>query len=226
VDENLNTGLEASNSNLEISELKLHAQTNGTNGTYSNGEAEKRVLTNGTESYTNAKQVRSNSLSSKPEWVRLNVGGKEFVSTKTTLCKNAQSFFYKLCQDDPSIGLTTDKDENGAFLIDRDPRYFAPILNYLRHGKLVIESNLQEEGVLEEAEFYNIQDLIHLVKERIKERNEQRRSQVIAMESTRFLCSWISVNCCKTTKAFNKILLCTDICTQKTQRFEFGFSIF
>ena len=48
-------------------------------------------------------------MKDQTEWVRLNIGGKQFVTTKTTLCKNAQSFFYKLCQDDPSIGLTTYK---------------------------------------------------------------------------------------------------------------------
>lgn len=49
------------------------------------------------------------STINKTEWVRLNIGGRYFVSTKTTLCKYSNSFFYKLLQDDPSITLTTDK---------------------------------------------------------------------------------------------------------------------
>lgn len=57
----------------------------------------------------NSSNNNNNSNSNKAEWVRLNIGGKLFVSTKTTLCKNPNSFFFKLLQDDPSIGLTTDK---------------------------------------------------------------------------------------------------------------------
>lgn len=56
-------------------------------------------------------------------------------------------------------------------MIDRDPKYFAPVLNYLRHGKLVLDG-VSEEGVLEEAEFYNVTQMIALLKECISHRDQ------------------------------------------------------
>ncbi|XP_029640702.1 BTB/POZ domain-containing protein KCTD5 [Octopus sinensis] len=125
-----------------------------------------------------AKDCSSNTSKQQParcrknEWVKLNVGGTIFMTTRTTLCRDQKSFLYRLIQDEPD--LNSDKDDIGAFLIDRDPTYFGPILNYLRHGKLVINKDLAEEGVLEEAEFYNITPLIKLVKEKITERNAKQ----------------------------------------------------
>ncbi|XP_076856493.1 BTB/POZ domain-containing protein KCTD5 isoform X4 [Brachyhypopomus gauderio] len=108
------------------------------------------------------------------KWIRLNVGGTVFLTTRQTLLKEQTSFLYRLCQQQD---LHSDTDESGAYVIDRDPTYFGPILNYLRHGKLVYNKELAEEGVLEEAEFYNITPLIKLIKERILER-DSKASQV------------------------------------------------
>ncbi|XP_026277444.1 BTB/POZ domain-containing protein KCTD5 [Frankliniella occidentalis] len=114
------------------------------------------------------------------QWVRLNVGGTHFLTTKTTLSGDPNSFLYRLCQDSELI---SDRDETGAYLIDRDPTYFSPILNYLRHGKLIINKDLTEEGVLEEAEFYNITKLIQLVSERINNREKRAADRLSQMQN-------------------------------------------
>jgi len=101
-------------------------------------------------------------------WVKLNVGGKIFLTTKQTLTKEPDSFLSRLVLEDPD--LPTDKDEDGAYMIDRDPRYFSPILNYLRHGKLILDEFLSMEGVLAEAEFYNLKKLVQKITDKIKDR--------------------------------------------------------
>ncbi|XP_016078627.1 PREDICTED: BTB/POZ domain-containing protein KCTD17, partial [Miniopterus natalensis] len=95
-------------------------------------------------------------------------GGTVFLTTRQTLCREQKSFLSRLCQGEE---LQSDRDETGAYLIDRDPTYFGPILNFLRHGKLVLDKDMAEEGVLEEAEFYNIGPLIRIIKDRMEERD-------------------------------------------------------
>ena len=41
------------------------------------------------------------------KWVKLNVGGKLFLTTRTTLCRDSESFLYRLCQED--LNLNSDK---------------------------------------------------------------------------------------------------------------------
>ena len=45
----------------------------------------------------------NNKTTRKDEWVKLNVGGTLFMTTRTTLCRDPKSFLYRLCQEDPDL---------------------------------------------------------------------------------------------------------------------------
>ena len=50
--------------------------------------------------------------------------------------------------------LPSRRDKNGAYLIDRSPTYFEPLLNFLRHGQLIIDTNINPAGYYLQS-FYN-----------------------------------------------------------------------
>ncbi|CRL08188.1 CLUMA_CG020834, isoform A [Clunio marinus] len=93
-------------------------------------------------------------------WVKLNIGGVIYQTTKTTLMKDENSMLAKMFSQDSEFMSPGKLDDNGCYLIDRNGRYFEAILNYLRTGELIYESNLNINGLLEEAKFFNIQEMI------------------------------------------------------------------
>lgn len=101
------------------------------------------------------------------KWISLNVGGTLFQTNRSTLTKGTpqNSPLHRISTNSTNIDF--DRDDKGAYLIDRDPSYFQPILNYLRHGQLILNNNISEEGVLLEAQFFNIPDLVNKIKEKI-----------------------------------------------------------
>ena len=63
------------------------------------------------------------------EIIKLNVGGKVFTTMKSTL-KNSPWFVIFF-----SGKFKTEKINGGEYFIDRDPKIFHAVLNYLRNGK-------------------------------------------------------------------------------------------
>ena len=43
-------------------------------------------------------------------------------------------------------GWSSATDSTGAYLIDRSPDYFEPLLNFLRHGKLILNEGINPQG--------------------------------------------------------------------------------
>ena len=94
------------------------------------------------------------------KWVKLNVGGQIFLTTKATLQNEPDSMLSRMFAYETEGMVPSFKDEQGAYMFDRSPKYFEPILNYLRTGKLIIDPNVNAEGILEEAKYYGLQNLI------------------------------------------------------------------
>ncbi|CAD6227283.1 GSCOCG00006071001-RA-CDS [Cotesia congregata] len=122
----------------------------------------------------------NNSVSRNHDWVTLNVGGKLFTTTKSTLIqKEPMSMLARMfMENDDSSEFRippSKQDSNGAFLIDRSSAYFEPILNYLRHGQLILDNNISAAGVLEEARFFGIDGIINSLEEMALVEKQKRK---------------------------------------------------
>lgn len=134
----------------------------------------------------------SSGTTSCTEWLTLNVGGKLFTTTRSTLTQqDPDSMLARMFSGEKCAPWQSSVDEAGAYLIDRSPHYFEPIINYLRHGRIVLDKGMSAEGVLEEAKFYGFNSMIGHLEEYI-EKNQKaddntpitRRELVLRLLST------------------------------------------
>ncbi|XP_044729954.1 BTB/POZ domain-containing protein KCTD3 isoform X2 [Chrysoperla carnea] len=87
--------------------------------------------------------------------VHLNVGGTRFSTSRQTLMGIPDSFFTALL----SGRISSLRDEKGAIFIDRDPKFFSIILNYLRTRDIDLK-NVDLRMLRHEAEYYGIAPLV------------------------------------------------------------------
>ncbi|KFD46464.1 hypothetical protein M514_12665 [Trichuris suis] len=87
--------------------------------------------------------------------IKLNVGGTHFTTSRNTLTWIPDTFFTSLL----SGRIPTLKDDSGAIFIDRDPKLFHIILNYMR-SKQVDLREVDVVALRHEAQFYGIGPLV------------------------------------------------------------------
>lgn len=85
--------------------------------------------------------------------VVLNVGGKRFETLIDTLRKYPSTMLGAMFS---SSFIMATPDEKGEYFFDRDPKVFQVILNFYRHGKIIVPQNMCPEMVKEELDFFGI----------------------------------------------------------------------
>ena len=108
------------------------------------------------------------------DWIKLNVGGKKFYTTRTTLMSEQDSMIARMFSEENKNVLAPCQMEEDAYLIDRSPKYFEPLLDYLRTGRVILDANINPEGVLEEAKYFGIQSLVPILEELICNGEKQK----------------------------------------------------
>ncbi|XP_027069821.1 BTB/POZ domain-containing protein At2g24240-like [Coffea arabica] len=94
--------------------------------------------------------------------VRFNVGGKIFDTSATTLANAGRNSLFGAMFDE-NWDLQSGHSTTEHF-IDRNPDYFAVLLDLLRTGELYLPSNMSEKQLYREALFYGILDHVRSAK--------------------------------------------------------------
>uniref|UniRef100_A0A1B6CLR5 BTB domain-containing protein n=1 Tax=Clastoptera arizonana TaxID=38151 RepID=A0A1B6CLR5_9HEMI len=116
-----------------------------------------------------SKDINSSDITT--DWITLNVGGMYFSTTRSTLViKEPESMLARMfAKTDSHYQIApSNVDPTGAYLIDRSPTYFEPILTYLRTGQVILNKDVNPKGVLEEANFFGILSIVPYLEDKIK----------------------------------------------------------
>jgi hypothetical protein len=93
--------------------------------------------------------------------IKLNVGGKQFVTNRTTLARaGRESMLGAMISHD----WAPEKPDSHEYFIDRNPAYFPLLLDLLRTSELHIPPHMSEKALYREAIYYGLMDRVHMAK--------------------------------------------------------------
>jgi len=99
----------------------------------------------------------SRTLPFNPQMLKLNIGGKKYITTEATLISKGSNFFSAFLDNIRSGTMKCVQDEEGCIFIDRNGAAFESVLEYLRTGNIVLPKGISRQQVVTEFDFYSLQ---------------------------------------------------------------------
>eukprot|EP01118_Nematostelium_gracile_P010360 TRINITY_DN3559_c1_g1_i9.p1 TRINITY_DN3559_c1_g1~~TRINITY_DN3559_c1_g1_i9.p1 ORF type:complete len:317 (-),score=66.85 TRINITY_DN3559_c1_g1_i9:54-1004(-) len=85
--------------------------------------------------------------------INLNVGGQRFSTSKSTLTSIEDTYFYAMLSSDQ-----WKPNDDGEYFVDRNPKHFQRIIDYVKDGKLMFSGldNQEKREIKKELDYYQI----------------------------------------------------------------------
>jgi len=124
----------------------------------------------------------SNKEGAMTDWIKLNVGGQLFSTTRATLTSCPSSSLARMFQPNSKLSpcLTVD---DGVFLMDVCPQAFSVILNWLRYRHLMLGPHVTVDQVKPVADFFGLDDLNIELTDRIHKDEEKNGAMLEGLEN-------------------------------------------
>ena len=116
-----------------------------------------------------ATEIEKMTKPSLGDWIKLDVGGTIFKTSRQTLTQVPDSLLGRMF--DPDSSLPPAKMEDGVFLIDASPSSFPVILHWLRCREVSL-GEVTVETALSAANYFGLQPLVLTLQEIIKKKEE------------------------------------------------------
>jgi len=128
------------------------------------------------------REAANGSKDAMTDWLKLNVGGTIFETSRATLTSHPTSSLARMFEPNSNLPpATTTKD--GIYLIDACPAGFSVILNWLRYRRLML-GEVKAEDVMPLADYFGLEELQGLLSKHMVKEAESNSKLISCIEDT------------------------------------------
>jgi len=123
-------------------------------------------------------QLDKESKGSMKDWLKLNVGGVIFETSRATLTSNPTSTLARMFEPNSNLPPAI-SNSDGVFLIDACPQGFGVVLNWLRYRRLML-GQVKAENVVPLADYFGLDELNDVLM-RQEEKDVEESSKLVTV---------------------------------------------